>query len=321
MRGTALLLLFCTGCLVGDIQGGVRGPAPGDDTNGDGATLGSSSLDGTGAGDDSTSGDVLTTADATSTAPGDGTSTGEATSATEDDGGSTSGTTGTPVGGMPPTPLLYLPLDEGEGIATSDASGHQIPCSLEGPAAWTTGKTDGGVRFSDSLGTDNYVGCQDPRLEGLNQGDFSLAVWVSPLSLPRNENTNTEAFCLVCITGYHTGLSYRRNGTFRFDTWDVLQQPRKVQSTAVYPPGAWYHVAASINRTSKTMALFVDGELVDEQPLGDEAARDYGDFPWLIGLAARQAGSYGYQANAVIDEVVMYDRALTADEVAQLAGL
>ena len=74
----------------------------------------------------------------------------------------------------------------------------------------------------------------------------------------------------------------------------------------------WFHVAYSFDEATDVQALYINGELVD---VGFETnAIGYDTHPLIIG-ADDDSGSPGYFFQGLIDELAVYDRALTGSEI------
>lgn len=89
-----------------------------------------------------------------------------------------------------------------------------------------------------------------------------------------------------------------------------------VRSSSAYNSGSWYHVACVASKTGDTkFALYVNGGLAGSQNTWFTSGDiDTGSRPITIG-GARTAGTYW---NGKIDDVRIYNRALTAGEVSNL---
>ncbi len=145
---------------------------------------------------------------------------------------------------------------------------------------------------------------------------FTLAAWIYPTSpdgaiIARTKASTTE------IKGY--GL-YLKDGKIQLNLvtrW--LDDATRVETAGELKPNRWYHVTATNDgsRLAEGMAIYVNGEpwklthVLDElnQPFGVKA-------PLRIGSAA---GS-GPRFQGHIDDVRVYDRALTPSEVAVVAA-
>lgn len=74
-------------------------------------------------------------------------------------------------------------------------------------------------------------------------------------------------------------------------------------------PNGWHHIAGTYSVDNKTVSLYVDGDLVKEQAI--PSLKNYHIEPWVDGF--RVGGGQGRACT--IDEVRIYDRALTTDEI------
>ncbi len=145
---------------------------------------------------------------------------------------------------------------------------------------------------------------------------FTLAAWIYPTSPDGAIITRTKASTTE-IKGY--GL-YLKDGKIQLNLvtrW--LDDATRVETAGELKPNRWYHVTATNDgsRLAQGMAIYVNGEpwklthVLDElnQPFGVKA-------PLRIGSAA---GS-GPRFQGHIDDVRVYDRALTPSEVAVVAA-
>jgi hypothetical protein len=88
-----------------------------------------------------------------------------------------------------------------------------------------------------------------------------------------------------------------------------------------YAPETWYHVAATVDREEGETFLFVDGVPVDysswdttTNPLPYEGA-------WYLGTSLPTGADYRYPADGMIDDVRIYERVLSFDEIISLHAL
>jgi hypothetical protein len=85
------------------------------------------------------------------------------------------------------------------------------------------------------------------------------------------------------------------------------------------PPGQWHHPVGVVDHDAGTTLLYVDGKLMKKRswPAG-KISRNYGKEPWRIGHASPGAAKFAWPAKGAIDDVRIYDRALSADEVRKM---
>lgn len=106
-------------------------------------------------------------------------------------------------------------------------------------------------------------------------------------------------------TGYRLGLTGGKIG------WQIPQKPwsHMLNSPEPVPLGRWVHVVGTHDNT--TMRLYVDGKLVGElERLGAVGPAD-----GRLCIGAYGSGDTAHAFQGVLDEVRIYDRALTAEEV------
>ena len=93
------------------------------------------------------------------------------------------------------------------------------------------------------------------------------------------------------------------------------------ESSATFTPGQWYHIVGVVDRVAKTTSIYVNGSLQRRftWPSANET-RQYDPSPWRIGVAAPGASTWSWPANATIDDVRVYNRALTIAEIGAVAS-
>ncbi len=175
-------------------------------------------------------------------------------------------------------------------------------------------------RFDDIGSSYSFEGNQTiliPHNEVLNlSSNFSLSLWYNPTIV--NE---PAVDLLIKGTNDFTGRPYylRHHGdsnesqglAFRHATGVFPEAPSIEVSSALPSLNEWHHIAVSIN--DSLTSLYVDGML-----------KDTSLFTGLIGIqnneALRIGGGY-YQYNGKLDDIGIWNRALSSDEVQQLYTL
>src|SRR6185295_20304861 len=110
-------------------------------------------------------------------------------------------------------------------------------------------------------------------------------------------------------------LSKTRVGStdvFRFLIASASAQTVEIHSSTTISTGAWYHVAAV--RGSNFMQLYVNGSL--ERQTNITFAQDYGNFPLYFGTSGQPG--WDHKLKGSLDEVALYDHALSSNEVAAI---
>jgi hypothetical protein len=210
-------------------------------------------------------------------------------------------------------------FDEGAGTKAEDSSGHGITGTLQNAPAWSVtcapirqgGSNPGCLHFdgsSQSVVMDNAAVANFA-------GPISIAAWVRT-DEARSTSSGMPAFRNIMAHGFTTSPAaevYLRlqNNAYSAGAYDG-EDHQVVSDTGLDDVGVWVHVAAVYDGT--TWYLFRQGTLVDthEDPVGAIKVSQ----PW--GVGATGSGNMRF-FNGFIDDVRLYNRALKADEVAELA--
>ncbi|GAA4494465.1 glycoside hydrolase family 2 [Actinoallomurus oryzae] len=204
----------------------------------------------------------------------------------------------------PGTPGLdgvsFYPLDEGSGTVTEDTVGTHDASLVNGPA-WTTGHAGSALQFN---GSNQYADTGAAILD--TTGNYSVSAWVKldrlgsfATAVSQDGDTNS-AFYLQ-----YSGQDNR----FAFSFAGVRALAPSAPQT-----GQWYHLVGVRDAASGTLTLYVNG-----QKAGTAAAclGDASTGHTVIGRGRYGGNPVDFWPGA-IDQVHMYDRALSADEVGQL---
>lgn len=205
-----------------------------------------------------------------------------------------------------------VPLD-GE-VGRWQAEGNAQDCvganhgTLLNGAGFGTGQS--GQAFTVD-GVDDYISVPDaPALDFTNS--LTLAAWVSPDNPANGDLQTVLSKPNPSSTGYRIGLSPDGSLNLGMNNNDGINC--ELNSTAVLPAGRWTHIAATWD-ASETR-LYVDGRLVSSGSCSFTLANS--PEPFQIG---REFGLSGQRYfGGAIDEVRVFNRALTGVEVAQLIG-
>ena len=192
-------------------------------------------------------------------------------------------------------------FSEGTGLTVVDLSGQNNVGTVSG-AAWTTsGRYGSGLRFD---GVDDWVTVADAATLDLTTG-MTLEAWVYPTA-------QTSAHT-VLLKETAAGLAYslyaHENGAPV--TWvrlDGAASSNSATGTSSLPLNTWTHLAATFD--GSTLRLFVNAAQVGSRTIGGSLVQSTG--------ALRLGGNapWGEYFAGVIDEVRVYNRALTASEIA-----
>ena len=210
---------------------------------------------------------------------------------------------------VPPEPVR-LDFSEGQGTTAFDSSGNGNHAALRGGATWGPGRLGGGLALD---GADDLAAIADaPSLAA--SGALSVAGWVRRTSAPagwhqlvsrQQTTTNADQF-LLGFQGATPNFGVRTpSGTTKAGSGSV-------------PLGQWVHLAGTYN--GNRVILYVNG--VERARVAKTGALVASSRPVLLGANANGtdplAGSEFLAGG--LDEVRLFSRALTANEVAALAN-
>ncbi len=199
-------------------------------------------------------------------------------------------------------PAGWWKFDEGTGSTAFDSSGNGNDCTLYG-TSWVQGHSGDAI----SLPNSGYGECGSSSTLAIT-GELTVAAWI------RVANPSQHAYMRIASkknawddpNGY--ALSFNP-GKHRLE---ILGSGSQSGSAAVTLDSGWHHVAGTIS--GGTAHLYVDG--VDRTSISTVAPLVAGSTPLFIG----RDGSGASQFNGVIDDLRIYPRALSASEIATLAG-
>jgi hypothetical protein len=208
----------------------------------------------------------------------------------------------TPVQPDPAGLVLYYALDEGSGSVANDASGNGNDGTIEGSPAWIDGVSGSALAFT---GGRDYVTTGTSLLDNLTE--FTIACWLKG-DLSQAVRTG--------LIGQNDCIEYGVSASNNIQIWSAASGA--VNLAWPYDADADWHSVVAVG-DGQTVTIYLDGRPAAS---GGTAITDtYGssDFPVNIG----GGGIFDAADNWLtgdIDEIYIYQRALSPAEVAGLAG-
>lgn len=214
----------------------------------------------------------------------------------------------TNLGALPEGMIFYTSFDQNkDGMLVDEVT--RISAETHGKVTWTKGK------FSDALLlTGKTHATFDIEWDYEVAKAFSISAWVFP--------TSTVPMTLVSRAtdqelsgGFNLWLE---NGHVLVDLQLNADRLLRVRTRDQLQDFSWHHISASCDssRGDLTVQIFIDGDLQATDPVDgsmDKLASTRG----LLSIGRLKTGS---EFRGILDEVRIYDRALSIHEIALLAG-
>jgi len=191
---------------------------------------------------------------------------------------------------------------------TNDSSGNARNGTAVGNPDFVAGKIGQAINLrglNDYVEITGYKGILGPNA-------FSISAWIKTASLEQQEIVyyGTNADGQRCEFRVHdTGRIRMGNGA------------GQVEGRTVVTDGAWHHVAVTISEnatnSSSDVRIYVDGQDDTQETTDPDAFNLVADWDVTMGCRPSQQDRF---FNGQIDDVRIYDRALSAEEPAWLAG-
>jgi hypothetical protein len=209
-------------------------------------------------------------------------------------------------------------LDDASGGSASDSSGSGNTGTLTNGPTWTTGRINGAVNFDG--GNDRIdLGSNLSILQNVSQA--SLTAWVNANSF--------VAYPVIVANSIGNGAATSTSRAELFLNGSNVscggragdgESEQAVITTAALNGGTWYHLACLIDYANDTATVYINGV----------AQAMTGTISFTAGSTANTASrsnAIGAEENGgsnwfdgKIDDVRIYNRALTANEVSQIYG-
>gem|GEM_PF-3127238 len=204
---------------------------------------------------------------------------------------------------------LRLDLDEGAGTTLYDTSGNENHGVING-ASWVTAGYSGNALYFD--GENDYI---QWNYADTPSNDFTIAAWVRPIAsheIDAESTTGTSGSSgqkYVFVPEHKAenagvGISIGTNGVSVYEHGEMYMPPLAVYAGTISST-EWTHLVMTY--TAKQPRIYVNGVLVRT---GLTSPR-----PIVYPPTRSGGGDYGF-FNGRIDRVRIYDRALTAQEIA-----
>ncbi len=197
----------------------------------------------------------------------------------------------------------YWKFDDGSGTIAMDSSGNGNTGILHG-ATWTnSGRVNGALHFN---GINSWVEVPDSDSVDLSK-NFTVACWIYPDVHAGNYNMLVSKH-QPYINSDHSWYWGIKNDVSTFVNWGNPE----IRGTQDIPLNSWTHVAITYIDATMSFCFYNNGQL-DRQMDADLSIRNT-DKMLVIGSENGSTNFY----DGLIDDVRIYNRALTSNEVLEL---
>lgn len=192
----------------------------------------------------------------------------------------------------------YWKLNEGEGEEARDSSGMNNHGQLFGNIAWVEGKFNGALEFSEDRSCVRIEHSETVDLKG----QVTLALWAKPEDL---QPAWAKFLCKQKTDGYPYALQYDDSNRIKGAIYIAAEVGVKTDTFT-----EWGHLALVYDGTA--LILYKDGEEAARKSAGGELMSN--DEPVTIGSRWESGQSF----RGAIDDVRIYNRALSQEEIKQV---
>jgi N-acetylneuraminic acid mutarotase len=200
-------------------------------------------------------------------------------------------------------------FDETNGTVAYDSSGNGNDGNLTGGPTWATGKIGGALSFD---GVDDYVIM--PATTDLDLMKLSISTWVYSTNFDQN-GFIFEKTADGNLNSQYNLFIQNSELKFRVKPINSSYSDTKVDQSIL---SGWSFITSSYNSSKRK--LFVNGQLVASNDFNETIATNPNGIS-LIGAYALNSIGNNYFFNGLIDDVRIYNRALSAEEVQALYNL
>ena len=219
--------------------------------------------------------------------------------------GTATATTPAPTSGL----AAAYAFNAGSGTSAADASGSGLTGTLTNGATWGTGRNAGAVSLD---GVNDFVELGNPTLLQLT-GSMTVSAWVNSAVFPHDDAAIVSKRANSKV-GWQLDTTVDRGPrTIGFKLTNSSGGDMFRYGASTLLANTWYHVTGVYNAASSQLHVYLNGQLDDGTLLGTVTSTQRNSSVNVnIG---RRPGSSSNNFNGRLDDVRIYNRALTQTEI------
>jgi len=196
--------------------------------------------------------------------------------------------------------VAYYDFDEGSGSIAHDKSGNNNTGEIHG-ATWVDGISNKALLFDGN--SNSYVNCGNDRSLSCGSNDVTISVWVKANDLTDAMDILTKGseYKVRVGGGYRRGGEEGTSSVIMFvEDWDTYLYSGAIGT------GIWTFI--TYVKTGKKLHCFINGVFSD-------SSRGGKDIPLSVPVSEAVLSIGGGNFKGLIDEVRIYNRALSKEEI------
>lgn len=211
-------------------------------------------------------------------------------------------------------PVASYSFEEGSGTKTADSSGNSNTGTLVNGPTWTTGKVGRALSFAGS-NNPQYVNIGNGSSLNIT-GSMSIAAWIFATS-PFQSDTAIVSKKTSRGQGYELDVSPDTGSTvIGFKLTNSSGNNFIRYGSTVLQTNQWYHIVGVYDSSSRHMDVYLNGQLNNGQLSGTIPSSQQLSNQ-SVNIATRP-GADGHEFGGKIDEVRIYNRAVSLTDVQSL---
>ncbi len=215
--------------------------------------------------------------------------------------------------------MAYWDFDEGTGSVVHDRSGNEIDGNIEGAVWVKNGKYGSAIEFSGH----DVVNFGDTLHMGTNS--FTIEAWVRQdepsLDAGKGEKGRkivTTGLVFSKLKALRTEPHYLGYGWVHYSTRYFILSDQNGAITTIrgknpFPMKKWTHIAIVVDKDNRKVLYYQNGVLLTTNNLKLVEGSLDNNVDFTLGFC--YFGGVNYYTKALVDEMAVFGRALTADEI------